>query len=356
MGYDTRQQRLAIAHVQEPNTANDLNIKEKGTMIHIDLPDTVTRDAAFYLAMEEYVARNIDADECFFTWQVGPSVIFGRHQLPEAELDIDYCRSHGISTFRRKSGGGCVYADMGNVMLSYITRGDSVGFTYNKYVTLVLLALRRTGIEATASGRNDIMVDGGKVSGTAFYHLPGHCIVHGTLLYDTDMDNMTHALTPPTDKLQSKGVHSVRSRITLLKDHTTLTIDGLKTALRHELCDGSVTLTNADLENIRRIEAGYCSPEFIFGKNPPYSVTRGRRMEGVGRVDARIDLRGNTIRGISFTGDFLPGDVPLERLETALHGAALTPASLATALAGGQATAIRGMDTASLISLLTDNT
>lgn len=356
MGYYTRQYRLAITHVQEPMTANDLNIKEKRTMIHIDLPDMVARDAAFYLAMEEYVARNINADECFFTWQVGPSVIFGRHQLPEAELDIDYCRRNGINTFRRKSGGGCVYADMGNVMLSYITSGDSVAFTYNKYVNYILFALRRAGIEATASGRNDILVGGGKVSGTAFYHLPGRCIVHGTLLYDTDMENMTHALTPPDDKLQSKGVHSVRSRITLLKDHTKLSLDGLKEALTHNLCNRSIRLTPADMEKIKQIEAEYSAPEFIFGNNPPYSIMRGRRIEGAGRIEARIDLRGNTIRNIMFTGDFLPGDTPLEQLEDALKGAELTTAGLTTALAHGQVAAIRGLDTATLISILTDNT
>lgn len=324
-------------------------------MIYIDLPDMVARDAAFYLATEEYVARNINADECFFTWQVGPSVIFGRHQVPEAELDIDYCQRNSISTFRRKSGGGCVYADRGNVMLSYITSGDSVAFTYNKYVNNILLALRHTGIEATASGRNDILVDGGKVSGTAFYHLSGRCIVHGTLLYDTDMENMTHALTPPDDKLQSKGVHSVRSRITLLKNHTTLSLDGLKDALTHNLCNRSISLTPADMEKIERIEAEYRSPEFIFGNNPPYSTQRGRRIEGVGRINARIDLSGNTIRNIMFTGDFLPGDMPLEQLESALSGAKLTPTGLATALADGQAASIRGLDTATLISILTDN-
>lgn len=325
-------------------------------MTYIELPDHGQRDVSFYLSMEEYVAHHVDAADCFFMWQVEPSVIFGRNQVAEAEVNLDYCRRHGIRTFRRKSGGGCVYADMGNVMMSYVTRGESVGFTYNKYVTTLLLAFRRIGINATASGRNDILVDGSKVSGSAFYQTHGHSIVHGTLLYDTDMDNMTSAITPPSDKLQSKGVGSVRSRITLLKDHTDLSLGQLKDALRRQLCDGSVTLTPADIRSIEAIEAEYMSANFIFGKNPPYTVARKQRIEGVGTVEARIDLRGNTIRNVCFKGDFLPGEVPIERLENALAGAELTPARLTMALAGGEAAAIRGMQTEALISLLTNKT
>lgn len=325
-------------------------------MTYIELPDHGQRDVSFYLAMEEYVAHHADAADCFFMWQVVPSVIFGRNQVAEAEVNLDYCRSHGIRTFRRKSGGGCVYADMGNVMLSYVTRGESVGFTYNKYVTTLLLAFRRIGINATASGRNDILVGGGKVSGSAFYQMQGHSIVHGTLLYDTDMDNMTNAITPPADKLQSKGVGSVRSRITLLKDHTALSLGELKGALRRELCSETLTLTTDDIKAIEEIEAEYRTPEFIFGKNPPYTVARRRRLDGVGSVEVRIELRGDTIRSVCFKGDFLPGDVPMEKLEAALTGAGLSPESLEQALAGGEAAAIRGLDSASLISLLTDKT
>ena len=325
-------------------------------MIYIDLPDTEARDAAFYLAMEEHVARHAQADDCFFTWQVGPSVIFGRNQVAEAEADIDYCRRRGIATFRRKSGGGCVYADRGNVMMSYITQAGPVGFTYNKYVSLVLLALRRMGIEAMASGRNDIVAGGGKVSGTAFYRLTGRSIVHGTLLYDTDTENMARALTPPADKLQGKGVKSVRQRIALLKDMTPLPLAGLKAALRRELCNGSLMLTAADVATIEQMAEEYRSPEFIFGKNPPCTITRSRRIEGVGSVEARISLHAGKICNISFTGDFLPGDVPTERLEEALRGARLEPGILNKAISGGEAGAIRGMDAPTLISLLTEQT
>ena len=147
-------------------------------MKYITLPDEKERRLSFYLAMEEYVARHVNESECFFMWQVKPSVIFGRNQVIENEVNIDYCRENSISVYRRKSGGGCVYADMDNVMLSYITDGDQVGFTFNKFVNMILLVLRKLGVEAVGTSHNDIMIGDKKVCGTAFYQLPGRSIVH----------------------------------------------------------------------------------------------------------------------------------------------------------------------------------
>ena len=120
-------------------------------MKYITLPDEKMRRLSFYLAMEEYVAHYVSEPECFFMWQVEPSVIFGRHQVAENEVNIDYCHENGISVYRRKSGGGCVYADLDNVMLSYVTDGDQVGFTFNKFVNMILLVMRKLGIEAVGS-------------------------------------------------------------------------------------------------------------------------------------------------------------------------------------------------------------
>ena len=127
------------------------------------------------------MARKIDSEDCFFMWQVQPSVIFGRNQLIESEVNLEYCREHGIRTFRRKSGGGCVYADMSNVMFSYITKDKSVNFTFNKYINMVVMVLQRLGVDAKASGRNDIMIGDRKVSGNAFYHVPDRSIVHAII-------------------------------------------------------------------------------------------------------------------------------------------------------------------------------
>ena len=206
-------------------------------MVYIELPGKNTRRLSFYLAMEEYVARTLNTlDDCFFMWQVQPSVIVGRNQLIETEVNIPFCKAHNISVYRRKSGGGCVYADMSNVMFSYITRDENVNLTFNRYINQLVLVLYRMGIEAKNSGRNDVMIDGKKVSGNAFYHIPGHSIVHGTMLYDTDMQNMVHSITPSNDKLISKGVQSVRQHIALLKDYTQMSLEEFKSFVRQNLC------------------------------------------------------------------------------------------------------------------------
>ena len=232
-------------------------------MIYVSLPVNEVRKLSFYLALEEYVARRIDESEAFFMWQVEPSVIFGRNQVAENEVNVPYCREHGINMYRRKSGGGCVYADMDNVMLSYISDGDNVGFTFNKFVQMILLVLRKMGVEATGTSHNDIMIGDRKVCGTAFYQLPGRSIVHSTMLYDTNMEHMLHAITPSAEKLQKKGIQSVRQRITLLKDHTLLSLEEVKALIRDTLCDGERMLTPTEVVEIEKIEQTYLKKEFI---------------------------------------------------------------------------------------------
>ena len=225
--------------------------------------DQGARRLSFYLAMEEYVARHIDEDDLFFMWQVRPTVIFGRNQSLENEVNVDYCRANEIEMYRRKSGGGCVYADMGNVMLSYISKEENVGLTFNRFINMLLLVLRRMDIEATGTSHNDVMIGDRKVCGTAFYHLPGRSIVHSTMLYDTNMDHMLNAITPSQEKLQSKGIKSVRQRITFLKDHTSLSLNEIKSIVRTTLCEGELILSQADIEGIEQLEQTYLRKEFI---------------------------------------------------------------------------------------------
>jgi lipoic acid synthetase/lipoate-protein ligase A len=213
--------------------------------------------------MEEYVARHLSADDCFFMWQVAPSVIFGRNQQLESEVNVSYCREHQIQMYRRKSGGGCVYADQSNIMLSYVTSEDNVGFAFNRFVNMVLLVLRKMGVEAVGTVRNDILIGDRKVCGTASYHLPGRSIVHSTLLYDTDMEHMLHAITPGYEKLQAKGIQSVRQRITLLKDYVSLTLEEVKTLIRQTLCDDTLLLSADEVAAIGELEAAYLREEFI---------------------------------------------------------------------------------------------
>ena len=226
-------------------------------MKYILLPDDKQRRLSFHLAMEEYVARRLDEPDYFFTWQVEPTVIYGRNQVLENEVNLDYCREHGIKVFRRKSGGGCVYADRDNLMLSFVTAEQNVNFAFNRFVNMILLVLRKMGVEATGTSHNDIMIGDRKVCGTACRTTPQGCIVHSTLLYDTNMAHMLQAITPSREKLQAKGIESVRQRITLLKEYTPLTLDEVKSLVRETLCSGERMLTAADVAGIEALEKNY---------------------------------------------------------------------------------------------------
>lgn len=279
-------------------------------MVYVNIPENKNRLLTFYLAAEEYVANNFDRKDYFFMWQVNPTVIFGRNQLIENEVNLEYCKNHDIKTFRRKSGGGCVYADMNNIMLSYITDEGNVNFTFNKYINLIVFMLNKLGVNAVASGRNDIMIDGRKVSGNAFYHTPKRNIVHGTMLYDTDMQNMVGSITPSDTKLISKGIQSVRQHITLLKNYIDLSLEEFKAFMKQQLCDEEITLTEEDIEQIKIIEQEYLSDEFIYGNNPKYNIISKQRINDVGDMEIRIEIKNNIIKSINVMGDFfIAGDI-----------------------------------------------
>lgn len=297
-------------------------------MLHIALPDNKTRRLTFYLAMEEYVARHLKAADCFFIWQVEPTVIFGRNQLIDNEVNLDFCRRHNIQTYRRKSGGGCVYADMNNLMLSYITDDEGVGFTFNKYMGMLVTMLHRLGVDAKANGRNDVMLGNRKLSGSAFYRIPGRSILHSTLLYDTNIVNMVGAITPGELKLLSKGVESVRQRIDLLKNHITLNVDELREFAIKHFCDETYCLGEKEIEEIEHIEEEYLTDDFIYGNNPRYTVVKHKRIEGVGEFEVRIDIRHNVIHDVNLMGDyFLIGDLDNGLLKK-LRGVPLTRESI----------------------------
>ncbi len=323
-------------------------------MLHVALPDERTRRLTFYLAMEEYVARCLKAPDCFFLWQVEPTVIFGRNQLIDNEVNLAFCRQHHIQTYRRKSGGGCVYADRNNLMLSYVTTDEGVGFVFNRYMGMLVSMLRRLGVDARANGRNDVMLGDRKLSGSAFYRIPGRSIVHSTLLYDTDLVNMVGSITPTGEKLLSKGVESVRQRIDLLKNHITISIEELKAfAVRH-FCDETYCLTPEEITEIERMEAEYLTDEFIYGNNPRYTVVKHRRIEGVGDFEARVDVYRNRIRSINLMGDyFLIGDLDNGLLRK-LHGVPLTAQAVRSALPDRIDDIIYRLGKEDFVRLLTD--
>ena len=239
-------------------------------MRYVTLPDSKPRLLPFYLTMEEYVARRLpDGTDAFFMWQVDPTVIFGRNQVMDNEVNTGYCASRGINVYRRRSGGGCVYADRDNIMFSYLTSdADAVTTTFSRYTSMVADMLRSLGLDASDTSRNDIMIGGRKVSGNAFYHIPGRSIVHGTMLFDTDMANMMTAITPSSVKLDAKGVDSVRSRITVLSEHLpAMDIEQFKDYARRYLCSGpDIALTPDDVHAIEDESLPYYTREWIDGR------------------------------------------------------------------------------------------
>lgn len=274
-------------------------------MRYIALPDQTVRRLSFYLAMEEYIARTRTGEDCFFMWQVNPTVIFGRNQLMENEINMDYVRTHGIEYYRRKSGGGCVYADFSNIMFSYITDDFNVSFTFDRYLQLIAHTLNKLGVKAQASGRNDITVEGKKVSGNAFYRVGGRSIVHGTMLFDTNLEDLVLSITPSNEKLITKGVESVRKRVTNLKEYLDIDIEEFKRFMRSSLCDSEESLTPDDIARIGEIEQEYLKEEWILGNNPRYTLVR-RGYGSAGEIEARIEIKNGIVKALNLVGDYFP--------------------------------------------------
>lgn len=228
----------------------------------ITIPQQEQRRLVFYLAMEEYLSSIIEED-CLFLWQVLPTVIFGRNQVFANEVNIPYCEANGIQMYRRKSGGGCVYSDMGNLMISYITPKTDVNSVFNHYLDMMVSVLSSLGFEAVKSENNDIMISNRKVSGNAFFRKPSSSIVHGTMLFDTDIDEMVKSITPSTQKIQKHGVQSVRQRVVNLRELGLESIEVLKSQIINKLCEGTISLTSEQLLEIEKIEQTYLDLKFI---------------------------------------------------------------------------------------------
>lgn len=229
----------------------------------------INRRLVWYLAMEEYLAKHVEEDT-FVTWVVSPTVIFGRHQVMEAEVNIAYCQAHNIAMYRRKSGGGCVYADEGNLMMSLISPNKHSEQVFQSFLDSVSGVLHDLGFAAVKTQHNDIMVEGYKVSGNACYALPTGTIVHGTLLVNVDFDVLQQAITPSVEKLAKHGVKSVRQRVTNLTQYAAFdsikTIERVNAHLTNKLCARTRAITREEINAIDEIEKDYLNPQFIAGK------------------------------------------------------------------------------------------
>ena len=239
----------------------------------------------WYLAAEEYFAKNIQTllqgfgkgsenakDICglFFTWIVTPTVIFGRHQVLANEVNVPFCQANGIAMYRRKSGGGCVYADEGNLMISYISPSSHSEQVFQNYLDRMSDCLRRMGYDAVKSTHNDIMLGEHKVSGNACFALPQATIVHGTLLYDVNFEMLQQAITPSQEKLAKHGVQSVRQRVKNLKNiANTLnwqSTQALAQKIKEFWCNQTYIPTEKDIQEIDKIEQEYLNLDFIHSR------------------------------------------------------------------------------------------
>jgi lipoyltransferase/lipoate-protein ligase len=301
-------------------------------MKYVNYPFSTVKRLSFYLATEEFLALHYPVGEYFFMWQVHPSVIFGRNQLIENEVNLEYVRSQGIQMYRRKSGGGCVYADFSNIMFSFITPDFNKDFVFDKYLGKIVDVLKGLGLNACFSGRNDILIDGLKVSGNAFYKVVDKAIVHGTMLFATDLSIMVKAITPSNEKLISKGVDSVRKRVTNLSEHLAIDIETFKKTMRTKVCDEALTLSDADIEGIEEIEKTYLAEDFIYGKNPRFTLLR-KGYVTAGYLEIGLEIKNNIVKKMNILGDFFVVS-ELDTLLNKLIGIAFTKEAFTAALSG----------------------
>ena len=298
-------------------------------------------DPAYNLALEEIMAAQAETPFVML-WRNRPAVILGRNQNAYAEFDAAYAREHGVAVVRRMTGGGAVYHDCGNLnytIFSFGTDADGRFTDFASFAGPVLDALRSLGVDAAFSGRNDILVGGRKVSGSAKRIHDGRVLFHGTLLFDVDLEAMTAVLTPPQTKIEAKGVSSVRSRVANLKEFLPdMDCEAFRLALQRELLKLSGTdapLTIPDnwmREAERTADERYRSWDWTFGASPGFTFTRTKRFPS-GTVTARLDVHHGVIRGAEFTGDFF-GVSPVAELAGVLSGCPHRADAIRAALSG----------------------
>lgn len=281
-------------------------------------------DPYFNLAFDEYCLENIPSEEpYFFLWRNRPAVIIGLNQNAYSEVNLDYLNSHGITLARRVTGGGAVYHDLQNMNYTIIGKNPSP--------QPMVDALRSLGVPAELTGRNDIFVEGRKVSGYARRVSHNQEIIHGTLMYDVDLDTLTHVLDTPGSKMQAKGISSVKSRVANLKEYLPQfkSLDELQAALQEILSagDGQMPLSAEQVAEVRRqADEKFSTWDFIYGHSHEADF-RCKAKLACGTVEANIRVDRGLIARLDFSGDFL-FDTPAQELAAKMTGLRYAPAEV----------------------------
>ncbi|MCK1992912.1 lipoate--protein ligase [Peribacillus muralis] len=270
-------------------------------------------DPRINLAIEEYALKHLNIDETYLLFYINrPSIIIGRNQNTIEEINADYVDGEGITVVRRLSGGGAVYHDLGNLNFSFITKDDGESFhNFKKFTQPVVETLEKLGIHAELSGRNDILAEGKKISGNAMFSTKGRMFSHGTLLFQSEMDHIVSALKVKKDKIESKGIKSIRSRVANIADFLKepMTVEEFRSFLLQNIFkdSGGVTeyvLTEEDWAQIHKIsEERYQSWEWNYGKSPKFNLQNSHRFP-VGSVDIRLEVNKGIIENCKIYGDF----------------------------------------------------
>ena len=295
--------------------------------------ETESKDAAFHFSVEEYMMKTFPFDEpVMMIWQADKCVMLGNYQVAEAEIDMNYARQAGIQIVRRSSGGGTIFTDLGTFLYTVIQpyeEGQEPGqIAQNTVAAPLVYALNKIGVPAQAEGRNDILAEGKKISGMAQYVRHGRICSHGSLLYDTDLEMLVRTLRADEEKIRSKALRSIRSRVTNIKEHmnTPCSTQEFGEMLKQKLFEaGQVreySLTGHDLSEIEQIyQSRYNNPSWTFGKAPEFSFHNSKRFVG-GKVEVYLNIIKGTVAACSIRGDFL-GTVPIGGLEEQLTNKAL---------------------------------
>jgi lipoate---protein ligase len=297
-------------------------------------------DPRINLAIEEYALKHLDINETYLLFYINePSIIIGKNQNTIEEINTKYVEDQQIHVVRRLSGGGAVYHDKGNLNFSFITKDDGNSFhNFKKFTEPVVEALKKLGVNAELSGRNDLMAEGRKISGNAQFSTKGRMFSHGTLLFDSEIENVVSALKVKKDKIESKGIKSIRNRVANISEflEQKVTVEEFREMLLRYIFDGeeNITeykLTEKDWETIHQIsKERYQSWDWNYGKSPKFNLQHSHRFP-VGQIDVRLEVNKGKIDACTIYGDFFGvGDV--REVQEKLTGVRYEKASIEQAL------------------------